>query len=117
MFASWTSETGLCAGRLTSSLREYGSSRAVNIQGKSPACRRSAGDLQMFDFRGPALGFVEHAANIRCLLGDCVGDVVEHFQPLGDGGVLRSAVPAGFGDGADVGQHGLITARAAQLVP
>src|SRR4051812_1578165 len=76
----------------------------------------SAHLTQLLDLARTALRCVELAVDLARLFGDGVADVAQHILALVRGGVLRTAEPAGRRDRADVGQHRLVGAGAAQLV-
>src|SRR4051794_25703833 len=71
---------------------------------------------QLLDLGGAALHRVELAKNVGGLPGDRVGDLGQHARAFFRGGVLWAAEPAGRRDRADIGEHRLVAARAAQLV-
>src|SRR5260370_19378521 len=72
---------------------------------------------QARDLRDAALYRIELAEYLACLARNRIGNGGNHAPPLLGGGVLRAAEPARRRDRADVGEHRLKAAGAAQGIP
>src|SRR6202030_4215747 len=71
---------------------------------------------QARDLRDAALYRIELAEYLACLARNRIGNGGNHAPPLLRGGMLRAAEPARRRDRADVGEHRLKAAGAAQAI-